>query len=100
LEKDKKINNEQTPKEYSLGDNYPNPFNPSTTINYSLPVDEKVVLKVYDILGKEVAILVNEQKPAGNYQIKFNASLLSSGVYIYKLQAGDFISSKKMLLLK
>ncbi len=100
LEKEKKINNEQTPKEYSLGDNYPNPFNPTTTISYSIPTDEKVVLKIYDILGNEVALLVNEEKTAGKYRVEFNASLLSSGVYIYKLQAGDFISSKKMLLLK
>jgi hypothetical protein len=100
LEKDKKINNEQTPKEYSLGDNYPNPFNPTTTIGYSIPTDEKVVLKVYDILGKEVAILVNEQKPEGNYQVIFNAENLASGLYLYQIKSGTFIQTKKMILMK
>ena len=88
------------PTEYALEQNFPNPFNPSTTIKYQLPKDGLVTLKIYDILGREVATLVNEEKIAGKYQVNFNASSLASGVYIYKLQAGDFVSSKKMLLLK
>lgn len=100
LKKDDGALNQQIPKVYSLSDNYPNPFNPSTTINYSLPVNEKVVLKVYDILGKEVAILVNEQKPAGNYQVIFNAENLASGLYLYQIKSGAFIQTKKMILMK
>ncbi len=87
-------------KEYALFDNFPNPFNPVTTINYQLPLNGLVTLKVYDILGKEVAILVNEQKSKGRYTVKFNASNLASGVYIYQLRINEYVSSKKMLLLK
>ena len=87
-------------KEYALDQNYPNPFNPSTIIVFQLPSEGLVTLKVYDILGNEVAILINEQKPQGRYEVNFNASNLASGVYIYKLQAGDFVSSKKMILIK
>ncbi|MDY0082689.1 MAG: T9SS type A sorting domain-containing protein [Ignavibacteriaceae bacterium] len=86
--------------EYDLAQNYPNPFNPSTTIKYQLPKDGIVTLKVYDILGSEVATLVNEQKTAGRYEVSFDASKLASGVYIYKLQSGEYVSSKKMMLLK
>jgi hypothetical protein len=86
--------------EYQLFDNYPNPFNPSTKISYSIKEEGLVTLKVYDALGKEIATLINENKPAGNYEAEFDASQLPSGMYIYKLQAGSFISSKKMLLLK
>ena len=85
---------------YALFDNYPNPFNPSTTIKYQLPEAGFVTLRVYDILGNEVKSLVSEQKPAGTYEVSFDASSLSSGVYIYKIQAGNFINSKKMILLK
>lgn len=85
---------------YDLAQNFPNPFNPSTTIRYQIPKDGIVTLKIYDILGSEVATLVNEEKIAGKYEVNFNASSLSSGVYIYKIQAGDFVSSKKMILLK
>jgi len=85
---------------YDLAQNYPNPFNPSTTIKYQLPKDGIVTLKVYDILGSEVATLVNEQKTAGRYEVSFDASKLASGVYIYKLQSGEYISSRKMMLLK
>lgn len=88
------------PDKFELFQNYPNPFNPSTTISYRCPVTGNVTLKVYDILGKEVAILVNEEKQAGSYTVKFDGSKLPSGVYIYKIQAGDFVSSKKMILLK
>jgi len=88
------------PKEFSLAQNYPNPFNPSTTISYQLPQNGLVTLKVYDVLGNEVATLVNEEKPAGNYEAKFDASNLSSGTYIYKISAGNFIQTKKMILMK
>ncbi len=85
---------------YFLSQNYPNPFNPATIINYQIPADGFVTLKVYDILGKEVATLVNEQQKAGRYNVTFNASNLSSGVYIYELRSGEFIQSKKMMLLR
>jgi hypothetical protein len=87
-------------KEYDLAQNFPNPFNPSTTIRYQIPQDGIVILKIYDILGSEVATFVNEKKVAGKYEVNFNASSLASGVYIYKIQAGSFINSKKMILLK
>jgi hypothetical protein len=86
--------------EYALEQNYPNPFNPSTTIRYQLPQDGMVTLKVYDILGSEVAALVNEQKTAGRYEVNFDASRFASGVYIYKITSGGYVSSKKMLLVK
>ena len=88
------------PSEFLLSQNYPNPFNPSTTISYHLPVNSFVSLKVYNVLGNEVATLVNEQKQAGKYQINFNASDLGSGVYFYTLKAGESVQSKKMILLK
>lgn len=87
-------------KKYELSDNFPNPFNPTTTINYQLPQTGFVTLKVYDILGKEVATLVNDQKIQGKYTVDFDASELASGVYIYQIRANDYVSSKKMLLLK
>ncbi len=85
---------------YKLYQNYPNPFNPTTNITYSLQEDSKVQIKIYDILGREVAELVNEQKPAGFYETTFDGSELTSGVYIYKIQVNDFVTSKKMILLK
>lgn len=85
---------------YQLFDNYPNPFNPSTKISYSIKEEGLVTLKVYDILGKEIATLVNENKPIGNYEVDFNASQLPSGMYIYKIQSGIFNDAKKMLLTK
>ena len=85
---------------YRLEQNYPNPFNPTTNITYVLPKTENVSLKVYDVLGREVATLVNEVKPAGAYTVPFNASNLASGVYFYKLQAGSFVQTKKMMLIK
>ena len=87
-------------KEYKLKQNYPNPFNPITKINYSLPQNGKIVLKVYNMLGQEVRTLVNEFKTAGNYEVDFNASSLSSGVYIYRIEASGFSKSMKMVLLK
>ena len=88
------------PESFELKQNYPNPFNPVTTINYSIPSNGNVELKIYDILGREVATLVNETKAPGNYEVNFNAANLASGVYFYQLRAGDFIQTKKMILLK
>jgi hypothetical protein len=89
-------------KEYSydLEQNYPNPFNPTTTIKFSIPTQDHVTLKVYDILGNEVATLVNEVRSEGSYNVNFDASNLASGAYLYKLTAGEFTSTQKMLLLK
>ena len=94
--------NDIVPEEFQLFQNYPNPFNPSTKIKYTIPegVQQPVSLRIYDILGNEIATLVNEEKPAGVYEIDFDASKYSSGVYFYKLQAGNFINVKKMMLLK
>lgn len=88
------------PESFSLSQNYPNPFNPSTSIQYALSDKQFVQLKVYNLLGNEVATLVNDEKAAGNYSIDFNASNLSSGVYFYKLRAGSFVETRKMILLK
>lgn len=88
------------PKEFVLSQNYPNPFNPITTINYAIPMDSKVMLVVYNINGEKVAELVNEAQTAGSYNIPFSATGLASGTYIYRLQAGEFMQTKKMILLK
>jgi predicted GH43/DUF377 family glycosyl hydrolase len=88
------------PEVFSLGQNYPNPFNPSTVISYQLPVSTHVTLVVHDILGKDNTILVNEYKPAGRHEVTFDVSHLASGVYIYRLQAGEYVESRKMLYLK
>lgn len=87
-------------KDYKLHQNYPNPFNPTTTISYSVPESQIVELKVYDLLGNEVANLVNEYKNAGNHSVQFNASNLSSGIYFYKLKTVNFVQTKKLILLK
>ena len=88
------------PSKFAMEQNYPNPFNPSTSIQYAIASRQFVTLKVYDVLGNEIATLVNEEKPAGSYEVKFSANEFSSGVYFYKLQAGDFIETKKMILLR
>lgn len=88
------------PENFMLAQNYPNPFNPTTQINYSIPSAQKVVLKVYDALGRDAATLVNDQQAAGNYTVDFNAANLASGIYFYRLQAGDFVQMKKMILMK
>lgn len=88
------------PNKFELNQNYPNPFNPSTIIKYQLPSESFVTIKIYDLLGKEVATLVNENKSAGNYQINFDAGKLTSGMYIYTISANNFVQSKKMLLMK
>jgi hypothetical protein len=106
VEKDEQV----LPEQFALYQNYPNPFNPETVISYQLAVNSKVSLKVYDILGKEVAILVNEEKSAGKYQVNFNTQRttnsafggkqLASGVYFYQLRAGQFVQTKKFVVLK
>ena len=94
------VTEQNTPLKYELSQNYPNPFNPVTRISYSIGENTKVKLSVFDILGKEIKTLVNEKQSAGNYEVIFNASDLSSGVYFYQLRAGDFIGVKKLVLLK
>lgn len=88
------------PRTFELAQNYPNPFNPSTAISYQLPTATNVTLKVYDMLGREVATLVNARQEAGRYQVTFNAANLASGIYFYRLQAGNFVETKKMMLIK
>jgi hypothetical protein len=88
------------PATYHLYQNYPNPFNPSTKISWQSPVGSWQTLKVYDVLGNEVAKLVDEYKSAGSYEVEFNTLMLPSGVYFYQLKAGSFVQTKKMLLLK
>ena len=92
--------NSSNPTNFMLYNNYPNPFNPTTTIKYSIPEASFTSIKIYNELGKEVSTLVNETKSAGTYEVEFNASNLSSGVYYYKLQAGSFTETKKMILAK
>lgn len=96
-------NNDQQnslPKDFSLTQNFPNPFNPFTTISYALPVNSEVLLTVYDALGNELSVLVNEEKSAGQHSVEFNASNLASGLYFYRIQAGNFNQTRKMILLK
>jgi hypothetical protein len=88
------------PIEFSLNQNFPNPFNPATTIIYQLPYSSNITLKIFNTLGEEIETLVNEYKTAGRYQTEFNATNLPSGVYFYQLRAGSFVQTKKMLLLK
>jgi len=98
------------PTEFALEQNYPNPFNPTTTIKYSIPAIQTpllggvgngfVTLKIYDILGREIATLVNKEQKPGNYEVQFDATQLTSGVYFYKISIGNFISIKKMILMK
>ena len=88
------------PESYELSQNYPNPFNNTTIIRYSIPIEGLVTLKVYNILGEEVATLVNEIKQAGNYEVNFKSDKLTSGVYLYRLTSGGYVETKKMILLK
>jgi len=94
---DENLNN---PREFKLSQNYPNPFNPSTTINFTIPSATEVELTVYNVLGEEVATLVNQRMSAGSHSVNFDASRLSSGMYIYRIEANDFVSNKKMILVK
>jgi hypothetical protein len=93
------INNE-IPAVYSLSQNYPNPFNPSTTINFSIPKSGYVTLKVFDLLGKEIATLANGNAPAGNYSVEFHSGNLASGIYLYKITSGNFSDTKKLIVTK
>jgi photosystem II stability/assembly factor-like uncharacterized protein len=86
--------------EFSLSQNYPNPFNPTTSLQYTIGSRQFVTLKVYDLLGREIATLVNEEKPAGEYEVEFDGSALTSGIYFYQLKAGEFTETRKMILLK
>ncbi|MEO8210146.1 MAG: T9SS type A sorting domain-containing protein, partial [bacterium] len=88
------------PKDFILSQNYPNPFNPKTVISYQLAVSNFVTLKVYDAMGKEVATLVNQKQNSGRYQVNFEGSNFSSGVYFYKLNTGGFTDTKRMILIK
>ena len=94
------VETEIAPNEFMLFQNYPNPFNPTTIINYSIPELSLITVKIYDVLGKEVAKLVNEEKAEGTYEVEFNATALPSGVYFYRLQTGNFVEIKKMMLMK
>ncbi len=93
-------NDVNIPNDFTLSQNYPNPFNPSTTIAFSIPTSAFVTLKIYDVLGKEVANLCNEELPAGKYSRNWDASKCASGMYVYQIKAGDFVSSKKLMLMK
>jgi hypothetical protein len=94
------VTSDRTPAVFSLSQNYPNPFNPNTVVSYQLPVVSSVRLVVYDLLGREVAVLVNEKKTPGTYEVKFDAGGLASGVYFYRLTAGEFVQVRKLLLLR
>jgi hypothetical protein len=88
------------PNSFQLYQNYPNPFNPATIISYSIPINGNVSLKIYDILGREVAILLDENKMRGAYTLEFKPSGFVSGVYFYRIKAGSFIDTKKMMLIE
>lgn len=88
------------PSGFTIDQNYPNPFNPATTIDFHLAASSLVSLRVYDVLGREVATLAHERKPAGSYHVQWNAAGFSSGIYFYQLSAGTFVQTKKMLYLK
>ena len=92
--------NIEVPTEFELAQNFPNPFNPTTTIQYNIPNAGHVTLKIFDVLGKETSTLINADQSAGSYEVTFNAANLPSGVYIYKIEAGSFVSVKKLLLMK
>ena len=101
LEINTSVNNiNSQPTRFDLKQNYPNPFNPTTTIPFSIPSNSYVSLKIYDLLGREIATIVSEEMPAGSYSRQWNASELSSGIYFYRIQAGNFIETKKLVLLK
>ncbi len=91
---------DEVPGAYALSQNYPNPFNPTTTIQIAVPSAGRVVVKVFDVLGKEEATLVDADMPAGSYTVTFDASRLASGTYFYRMQAGEFVATKRMLVLR
>jgi fibronectin type 3 domain-containing protein len=88
------------PTEYALKQNYPNPFNPTTMIKFAIPEASQVKLAIYDVTGREVGLLVNEQMAAGTYSVDWNAVNLSTGIYFYRIEAGSFVNVKKMILIK
>jgi hypothetical protein len=88
------------PTEYALGQNFPNPFNPATHIPYQLPAETDVSLKIYNMIGQEVMTLVEQREKAGRYDVEFNATGFASGVYFYRLKAGNFLSTKKLMILR
>ena len=90
----------EMPSKFSLSQNYPNPFNPTTTISFVIPSRSIVSLRVFDMLGREVSTIVSEELPAGTYSRQWNAGKMSSGVYFYRLQAGSFTQTKRLVLLK
>jgi len=94
------VDEQSVPQETALRQNYPNPFNPTTTIVYTVKSRESIVLKVFDVLGREVATLVNEQKEGGTYKVQFDATDIAGGVYFYRMHAGNFVETRKLLLLK
>jgi len=98
------LENDLVPTDFVLYQNYPNPFNPSTKISWQSPVGSHQTLRIYNLLGSEVATLVNEYKSAGTYEVEFQSTVdnrqLASGIYYYQLKAGDFVQTKKMILLK
>jgi hypothetical protein len=93
-------NAQQLPREFLLHQNYPNPFNPSTIISFQVPAVSLVRLEVVDVLGREVTTLVNDVRPPGTYTVRLEGSALRTGVYYYRLQAGEFVATKKMVLLR
>lgn len=92
--------NSEIPKNYSLSQNFPNPFNPVTNIAFSIPEESNVNLTVYDVLGREIKVLINEKLKPGNYQVDWNAQVYTSGMYFYRLQTDKFTDTKKMVLVK
>ena len=90
----------KVPAEFLLSQNYPNPFNSSSVIKYSIPKSSQITLKIFNTLGEEIETLINEEKPVGTYEVNWNAADLPSGVYFYKITAGNYIATRKMLLLK
>jgi hypothetical protein len=95
-----KESDENIPAGFKLEQNYPNPFNPSTKISYQIPNASRVTLRVYDVLGREVSTLINSEQNSGYHEVAFNGSKLSSGIYFFRMQAGNYISTKKMILMK
>ncbi|MGE5497621.1 MAG: T9SS type A sorting domain-containing protein, partial [Syntrophothermus sp.] len=93
-------NKKAFPEKYTLEQNYPNPFNPVTTISYTIPKAGRVTIKVFNLLGQETALLVNENQNAGNYKVSFDGSRLPSGTYFYRMEAGDVLLTKKLMILK
>lgn len=94
------LSSSEIPKEYKMFNNYPNPFNPATKVRFDLPKSSEVKITVFDVTGKEAAVLVNETLQAGSYQTEWNAAAFPSGVYFYRIQAGDFSETKRMILVR